>query len=106
MLDNDRIRQRAHEIWEREGRPLGREAQHWEQARNEIAQQKVQDGARAESNATLPPSHEAKPGNLFSDPDNPNRIDKTDITPGLGIERTDDTHLVSTETQGVPKEQR
>jgi hypothetical protein len=34
--DEERIRLRAHEIWEREGRPDGQEAQHWEQARREI----------------------------------------------------------------------
>ncbi|MCY0096931.1 DUF2934 domain-containing protein [Hoeflea ulvae] len=30
------IRERAYEIWESEGRPEGREAQHWEQARSEL----------------------------------------------------------------------
>jgi hypothetical protein len=33
----ERIRQRAYEIWEREGRPEGREQEHWEQAEREIA---------------------------------------------------------------------
>ncbi|MBP2226834.1 hypothetical protein J2847_000101 [Azospirillum agricola] len=32
-----RIRARAHAIWEREGRPEGREAAHWELASEEIA---------------------------------------------------------------------
>lgn len=31
-----RIQMRAYEIWEREGRPEGRERSHWEQARSEI----------------------------------------------------------------------
>jgi hypothetical protein len=31
-----RIRARAHEIWEHEGRPSGRAELHWEQARREI----------------------------------------------------------------------
>ena len=31
------IRERAYEIWEEEGRPAGREAQHWQQAAAEIA---------------------------------------------------------------------
>ena len=31
-----RIRLRAYTIWEREGRPEGREQEHWEQARREI----------------------------------------------------------------------
>jgi hypothetical protein len=37
MDDHDeRIRQRAHEIWEEEGRPEGREYSHWLRARAEI----------------------------------------------------------------------
>lgn len=32
----EEIRARAYAIWEREGRPTGREKQHWEQARREI----------------------------------------------------------------------
>ncbi len=32
----ERIRLRAHEIWEREGRPGGKEAEHWERASREI----------------------------------------------------------------------
>jgi hypothetical protein len=33
---HERIRQRAHEIWEREGRPDGREHEHWDRATKEI----------------------------------------------------------------------
>jgi Protein of unknown function (DUF2934) len=36
MSIEDRIRRRAHEIWEREGRPEGRREEHWAQARREI----------------------------------------------------------------------
>ena len=36
MDREERIRQRAHEIWEREGRPKGREQEHWNQAVQEI----------------------------------------------------------------------
>ncbi|MBF0327511.1 MAG: DUF2934 domain-containing protein [Alphaproteobacteria bacterium] len=32
----DRIRQRAYELWEREGRPEGRALQHWDQAAREV----------------------------------------------------------------------
>lgn len=31
-----RIRERAYEIWVKEGRPHGRDAEHWEQAKAEI----------------------------------------------------------------------
>jgi hypothetical protein len=36
MQDEHHIRQRAYEIWEREGRPDGRQDEHWAQARREI----------------------------------------------------------------------
>ena len=36
MPDEERIRRRAHAIWEREGRPEGRREEHWAQARREI----------------------------------------------------------------------
>ncbi|MEZ2128538.1 MULTISPECIES: DUF2934 domain-containing protein [unclassified Sinorhizobium] len=34
----DRIRQRAYQIWEREGRPEGADLRHWYQAVDEIAE--------------------------------------------------------------------
>jgi len=43
MNDNDElIRQRAYEIWEREGRPECQERRHWEQASREIAEHERQ----------------------------------------------------------------
>jgi hypothetical protein len=36
MPDDERIRGRAHEIWESEGRPEGRHEEHWTRARREI----------------------------------------------------------------------
>lgn len=44
MQDQDRVRRRAYELWEREGRPEGRDREHWEQARREI---KAEGGASA-----------------------------------------------------------
>jgi hypothetical protein len=35
--DEDRIRRKAHELWEAEGRPHGRDSDHWTQAREIIA---------------------------------------------------------------------
>lgn len=32
----DRVRDRAYEIWEQEGRPPGREREHWERADREV----------------------------------------------------------------------
>lgn len=33
---HEQIRQRAHAIWEQEGRPHGREQEHWERAEREL----------------------------------------------------------------------
>jgi hypothetical protein len=35
----ERIKQRAHELWESEGRPEGRDADHWSQAEQELHSQ-------------------------------------------------------------------
>ena len=51
MPDEDRIRRRAHAIWEHEGRPEGREQEHWAQARQEI-----------EAEQSSPSSQAAAPG--------------------------------------------
>lgn len=34
---NERIKRRAYELWEEEGRPSGREEEHWRRAEQEIA---------------------------------------------------------------------
>jgi hypothetical protein len=36
MPDEERVRQRAHKIWEEAGRPDGQQDTHWEQAHREI----------------------------------------------------------------------
>lgn len=43
--EEDVIRRRAYEIWEREGRPEGRADAHWNMAREELAQAANQDTA-------------------------------------------------------------
>lgn len=40
----DRIRRRAHEIWEREDRTDGRDAEHWSRAEAEIAAEEANGG--------------------------------------------------------------
>ena len=35
--DDETLRRRAYEIWEREGRPEGRHAEHWAKARDEMS---------------------------------------------------------------------
>ena len=50
MDDHDeRIRKRAHEIWEEEGRPEGREYSHWLRARAEICSEEGDWPGRAEA---------------------------------------------------------
>jgi hypothetical protein len=54
MNDHDeRIRQRAHEIWEEEGRPEGREYSHWLRARAEIRAEDGDGPARPERPWTI-----------------------------------------------------
>lgn len=36
MSDDQRIRERAHQIWEAKNRPEGRDVEHWNQARDEL----------------------------------------------------------------------
>lgn len=56
----DRIRRRAHEIWEAEGRPEGRHEAHWEQARAEIeASDRPERPMRAEEPAAQPAGENA-----------------------------------------------
>jgi len=45
MQNEERIRRRAHEIWQREGQPEGRDQDHWEQACREIAAEAAPDEA-------------------------------------------------------------
>lgn len=40
-MDQDRISRRAHQIWEAEGRPEGRHAEHWAQAQEELRQEGI-----------------------------------------------------------------
>ena len=47
----EHIRQRAYEIWERDGRPEGRDREHWLNAETEVAGQ-----------PTRSPGDEARPG--------------------------------------------
>jgi hypothetical protein len=56
-MDHDRdqrIRARAHAIWEREGRPDGRETEHWQLALEEIEREDSGSGPRALSEPSEP----------------------------------------------------
>jgi hypothetical protein len=43
MITNEEISKRAREIWEREGRPEGRDKEHWLQAEAELQQSQPQE---------------------------------------------------------------
>lgn len=47
----ERIRTRAYELWESEGRPDGREIDHWLQAVHEVAADRGADGKTAAARA-------------------------------------------------------
>lgn len=53
MDKEERIRRRAHAIWESEGRPFGEEARHWEQARREIEESETAEGSGEEDAGTI-----------------------------------------------------
>ena len=48
----NRIRERAYEIWEEEGCPEGREAQHWQQAAGDIADAQSENRAASAKSAS------------------------------------------------------
>ncbi len=57
MNVDERIRQRAYEIWEAEGHPEGRGAEHWQQARDEMEPSDKEGDAQAgsvESSVAIP----------------------------------------------------
>jgi len=43
------IRRRAHQIWEDEGRPEGKEAEHWDRAAREVAGKKTDSSAHGDA---------------------------------------------------------
>ena len=54
MIDDrqDRIRRRAHEIWESEGRPHGAHDRHWHQAAGEVDAEDAKPSASPRKPAT------------------------------------------------------
>lgn len=59
MNDEQRIRERAYQIWEEEGQPEGKEAEHWRRAREEAEPGQPQSEPPTdslESGATPPPN--------------------------------------------------
>jgi hypothetical protein len=50
MDREERIKRRAHELWEHEGRPEGRQQEHWDQAVQEVES----EGSEAERGPVAP----------------------------------------------------
>ncbi len=55
--DEQRIRDRAYEIWEREGRPQGKDAEHWVRACDEVRGTGLGAAATAMRGANAEPVH-------------------------------------------------
>lgn len=62
-----RIRERAYDIWLREGRPHGRHAEHWETAKAEIDAEEREKAAAAEPKRAARPA-EAHPEETAKEP--------------------------------------
>jgi len=43
----EKVRARAHAIWEKEGRPHGKQFEHWERAKRLLAAEELRAGAAA-----------------------------------------------------------
>jgi hypothetical protein len=52
MDQEQRIRERAHCLWEEEGRPEGRHAEHWQRACREIDAESCRSGDRSKTAAS------------------------------------------------------
>ena len=50
----EKIRERAHQIWEQEGRPDGLEQEHWERASREVDAEEGNDGNAPSTTFTAP----------------------------------------------------
>lgn len=74
---NERIRRRAHQIWIEEGRPEGRDAIHWDMARELIA---IEDNQKS---ATMPVRRESGDPEIAADEAEPAEAANTGELPTL-----------------------
>jgi hypothetical protein len=72
--DHDRIRQRAYEIWEQEGRPHGEELRHWLAAFEELGAGSGRKTGKAAAAASKTPA--AKAGNPATAKTKPKAVSK------------------------------
>ncbi|MGO9607596.1 MAG: DUF2934 domain-containing protein [Candidatus Binataceae bacterium] len=52
-VDEQKVRERAYHIWEREGRPQGHEAEHWQKALRELAMEGAPRAAKPKAAGRL-----------------------------------------------------
>jgi hypothetical protein len=64
LPDDEQIRQRAYEIWEREGRPEGREAEHWRMAADELGASAAQKAKMDQEIQEVPAARMRGPAKL------------------------------------------
>jgi hypothetical protein len=64
LPDDEQIRQRAYEIWEREGRPDGREAEHWRMAADELGASAAQKEKIEQTIQEVPAARMRSPAKL------------------------------------------
>jgi hypothetical protein len=60
MADEKAIKERAYHIWENEGRPHGRDREHWERASREIEAEAKKRPRKATTVARTKPAGKAK----------------------------------------------
>jgi len=58
---DERIRQRAYQIWEEDGQPEGRQHEHWERAVSEIEAEEKADETEVSKPAEPEPAPKTKP---------------------------------------------
>jgi hypothetical protein len=82
MADDDRISKRAYQIWESEGRPHGRDGEHWDRATREI---QAETKTKVQSAGTS--STETVAGAYRDSRDNPGAAGETIPAPGKKARR-------------------
>ena len=60
--NEEKIRARAHQLWESEGRPHGRDREHWEQAARELGNETGPSSTERTASAGAGPVGPAQPG--------------------------------------------
>lgn len=84
-MDSDRerrIRERAYALWEAEGRPHGRDREHWHQAAEEIAAEEASSGKRPGQDAGPVAPAASSGGTLRSRPARPRKTQTPDRPAG------------------------